>query len=358
MPERDVPSEGDQSGLDRRRGRIGAQTESLDRPPEQGRVAERFGRCDEQEEPGVGGQSFEASYEAVLDLAGERRTAEAVGELGRGPGAGEFEQGERIAPGLGDDPVADPRVDRSWQHRIQQGPRVGVAEAADLELVEPGQLVVQAVADGEHHHDRFRLQPPGDEREDPRGHQVEPLGVVDHAQDRALGCRVGEQVQYGEADEEPTRGRTLLLTERDPQRLVLRRRKPVQPVEERAAELVEPRVGELHLGLDTDDACDDAAVDARRQCIEQRRLADAGLATEHQGPATSLACGLEHPVQYGELVLPPPQFTIRHSIRFSPELPRRQTLREQPSRRAPPDRGPAAGRRTPIPARACPDREP
>ena len=37
---------------------------------------------------------------------------------------GQFQQGQRVAPGLGDDLVADPRIQRPGQHRVQQFPRI------------------------------------------------------------------------------------------------------------------------------------------------------------------------------------------------------------------------------------------
>ena len=53
------------------------------------------------------------------------------------------------------------------------------------------------------------------------------------------------------------------------------------------AELVQAGVGELHLGLDAGSAGDPAAGRAVEKEIEQRRLADPGLAAQHQDPATA-----------------------------------------------------------------------
>ena len=62
------------------------------------------------------------------------------GQLRRGQPARQFQQRQRIAAGLGDDQVADPRVQRPGQRRVQQRPRVIVSQPVDLQLGQPGQI--------------------------------------------------------------------------------------------------------------------------------------------------------------------------------------------------------------------------
>ena len=75
-----------------------------------------------------GAQGVQLTAEASLDPAGQLRggQAEPAGQLGRGQSARQFQQRQRVAAGLGHDQVADPRVQRPGQRRVQQ--RVGQSE--------------------------------------------------------------------------------------------------------------------------------------------------------------------------------------------------------------------------------------
>ena len=116
--------------------------------------------------------------------------AEPAGQLGRGEPARELEQRERIAAGLGNDPVADSLVEAPWNPRRQQRAGVPVAESLDHELRQPVELLhVARLANREHHSDRLRLEAARDERQDLGGLLVEPLHVVHHAQERPSARR-------------------------------------------------------------------------------------------------------------------------------------------------------------------------
>jgi hypothetical protein len=122
MAEPDPAAELDQSRLHGRRARPGTDAQAAGRPPQQRPVAGRIGRGQLQQPAGLGGQGVQLAGEAGLDPAGQRRDsgqAEPAGQLGRGQAAREFQQRQRVAPGLGDDQVADPRVQRSGQGRVQ-----------------------------------------------------------------------------------------------------------------------------------------------------------------------------------------------------------------------------------------------
>jgi hypothetical protein len=77
------------------------------------------------------------------------------------------------------------------------------------------------------------------ERENLGGRLVQPMGVVDDAQQRLLLCQPGQQVEHGQSDHEPVRRSSGLLTERHTESRLLRFGQRVQVAQEGTAELVE-----------------------------------------------------------------------------------------------------------------------
>jgi hypothetical protein len=154
------------------------------------------------------------------------------------------------------------------------------------------------------------------ERQRAHGRRVEPLRVIDDADQRAVLRRVRQQAQDRQAHEEPVRRTAIAYAERRPERLALRTREPVQPVHERRAQLLQPRVRELHLRLDAGRPRDRAARRVLRQVLQQRALADAGLAAQHERPARACAHARHELIQRRALVAPaeqpPPVFEGRH----------------------------------------------
>jgi hypothetical protein len=69
------------------------------------------------------------------------------------------------------------------------------------------------------------------------------------------------------------------------QRIALRGRQLIEVIQHRRTELVQPAVGELHLRFDPDRGCDAPAVSPLDREAEERALADAGLAAEHDDSA-------------------------------------------------------------------------
>ena len=135
-----------QAGVGRGRRRVGADPEPGGGPPHQRRVAGRVGRREQQQAPGLVRERADAPAEALLDAARQRHRAgepEPAGQLGRRQSAWQLQQRQRVAPRLGDDLVAHPRVDRPGQHRVQQRPRVGVPQPADRQLRQPGQVAAR-----------------------------------------------------------------------------------------------------------------------------------------------------------------------------------------------------------------------
>lgn len=137
-----------------------------------------------------------------------RRVGSDVVSGGANPcGPGQFEQRQRVSARLGDDPLAYLLVQRHMAARGKQLPCVGVAQTIDEQA---GQLVelshVAGQPDGEHHGHRFGGDAPGEEGQCLQGGRVQPLRVVDHAQQRALTGLGGQQLQGRQTDTEHVGG--------------------------------------------------------------------------------------------------------------------------------------------------------
>jgi hypothetical protein len=112
-----------------------------------------------------------------------------------------------------------------------------------------------------------------------RRRAIEPLRVVDEADQRPLLGTVGHQVQHREPDHEAIRRVPADEAERSAECDALRIGQAVEPIQEGTADLVQSGVGELHLGLSPGRAPDAAAGSLRFDVIEQCCLADPGLAS-------------------------------------------------------------------------------
>ena len=114
------------------------------------------------------------------------------------------------------------------------------------------------------------------------------MHVVDAA-DHGLGAaRLGQQREGGQAHEESVGRRPGLAPERDAQGVALPRRDSLVAVEERQQREVHRRERQLRLGLDTGQSHDPHTIRGGH-VVEQRRLADAGLADEHERAAHAVA---------------------------------------------------------------------
>ena len=178
----------------------------------------------------------------------------------------QLQQRERVPAGLGDDPVPHPLVEPSGDRRVQQRAGVAVAESGRPRAPEARRARRPRSA-----HAPRTPAPTGSARSRRAtnasvcaGRPVEPLRVVDDADERLLLGRLGQQAEHRQPDEEAIRrrrrrsGRTPCL-----QRVALRARQSLQPVEHRRAELMQAGEGELHLGLDAGRPGDPAS---RRAC--------------------------------------------------------------------------------------------
>ena len=306
MPEAHPRPELGQARLGGRRHRLERDAQPPGGPPHQRRVTGRVGRRQPQQPPGRRRHGVQLAAETVFDPAGQRHRPgkpEPARQLpGRQP-ARQLDQGQRVAPGLGHDLVAHPLVQRRGQHRAEQRPRVVLPQAGHGEFAQSGQVRAWD-AGPEHHGDRVGRQPPHRERQRLRRGPVQPLLVVDQADQRPVPGRLRQQAQGREADQEPVRRRPGGLAERGPQGLPLRRRQPVQPAQHRRAQLVQPGEGQLHLRLHARRANQLASCRVPGQVVEQCGLAHPRFPVHHQDLAPAGPDPVHQPVQHGALAPP------------------------------------------------------
>ena len=118
---------------------------------------------------------------------------------------------------------------------------------------------------------------------------IQPLYVVDHAEQWLLGCRVGQQRQGCQAHQEPIRRVPGDQTERARERIALGGRQLIEGRHEGQDELMEGGKTELHLGLDANDPGNLHVGRGSDRVVQQRGLADPGLTAEHECAAHAFA---------------------------------------------------------------------
>jgi hypothetical protein len=84
---------------------------------------------------------------------------------------------------LGQDAVPDLLIQPDPDDRAQQPARILVLQAPDLEVPKSPKLLA-SVARGEHQPNRVGQEPPRHERQHLRGRPVQPLRIIDQAQQR------------------------------------------------------------------------------------------------------------------------------------------------------------------------------
>jgi hypothetical protein len=157
---------------------------------------------------------------------------------------------ERIPASLGDDPFLHAPVHEHRDRRAQERSRVSLAQAADEEVRQTREIcVVARRADGKHHRDRLGDEAARCERKRLRRRAVEPLRIIDQADERSLLGGLGEEAEGRQAHQEPIRGRPGFERERRCERVSLRFGQARKLIQHRPAELVERCERQLHLGL-------------------------------------------------------------------------------------------------------------
>ena len=117
---------------------------------------------------------------------------------------GHLKQREGIAARLDQYPVAHPLVERRGDDRCEKLARTRVRQPPQSQLRESGgQLTRPARITGcEQQDNGLSGETTSHEREDLRRGLVQPLDVIDNADQRALLRRVGQQAEDGQPDQE------------------------------------------------------------------------------------------------------------------------------------------------------------
>ena len=131
---------------------------------------------------------------------------------------------------------------------------------------------------------RAAKEPPGDEDEHLRGGIVQPVPVVDDAEERLLFGDLREQGERGEPNQEAVGRGAGAQPEDGRERITLRHRQSFEVIQHRGTELVQPAVDELHLGLDADRGRDAPTGSSPRDVVQQRALARACVAAKDESP--------------------------------------------------------------------------
>jgi hypothetical protein len=277
----------------RRLGRLGRDTEARGGREDQGWVTCRLGGCHQQQAPAVVRKRTQAPPEALFDPGRQGyaiRQAETAGECGRCPASRQLEQCERIAVSLREDPLPNGLVDAARDRRDEDRPSVGLFEGRNAEFRETREVrKASGFAQREDNHDGLRGEPASDEAEDLRRRPVEPLSIIDKA-DQWLGFgNLREEIEHSKPDKETIRRGPWPQSERRGERLALWIWQMFEVIEERRAELVEPSERQFHLGLHAGRAHDTTSGSLPEDVVEQGCFANTGVASHHHGRADAAA---------------------------------------------------------------------
>ena len=301
----------EQPGVHRRGGGTHVDTEEGRGTAEQHHIAERFGGSRESQQPGVGRESQQACEVAELDLADHRMVAgepESSGHFRRGPGARQFQQREGVAVAFRDDLVGHFRIERTVHTAEQERAGIAIADPGEQQrrqafeevVTDPGPRRADEA-------DPLGEQPAGDEAENLRRRLVQPLRILDEADQRSLFGGFRDEGQRRQCDQEPIGNASAGQPEHRRERVTLRSRQPVEMVQERGAQLMETAVGQLHLRLQAGHLGYLPAGELPGQIAEQCCLPDARVATQYQDPARAGQYFGDQPVECLALAAPSQQ---------------------------------------------------
>jgi hypothetical protein len=223
------------------------------------------------------------------------------------------------AAGLAEDPVPHRRIERPGDRRVQQPTCVIGGQPLDREFRQSFELMIVAgLAQREYQSHPLRQKAPCHERKRLHRHPIEPLRVVDDADERLLLGGVGEQAQDGQADQKAIRRGTGAHAERGVQRVALGDWQEPETAKHRCAQRVQAGECELHLGLDPRYPGDPASLRDARQIPQQDGLTDSRLAAEDQHATATRARFHDESIQYLALAVTveqphPREVGVRHA---------------------------------------------
>lgn len=295
MPEHHTRhTDADQSGPLGGREVVEACAERLQRGGQGTQLAAVVEGGHEQADPGGLGKRLDAVTEPGEDpVEHRRRRAErirhrrvAAQALLGGEHRGQLHQRQRVALRLGDELVAYGRGqvrrvigdDPSGRLGLEPPqPQLRQAAAGEVRLGLPGR---------EHHGHALGVEPPGSEQQRVGRLAVQPVRVVDQAHQRRGRRHLDEQAQRREPDQEPVPAVGATQPERAQQGIRLLRRQCSDPGQFGTQQHVQSRERQVGLRLDAGDP-QHARLRVLRRILQQRRLADAGLAADDQRPGAA-----------------------------------------------------------------------
>ena len=212
--------------------------------------------------------------------------------LGRRHRPGELDQRERVSVRLGEEAFTDGAIEVPDEDRFEQGARVGRAQPAELQLRHAVELLDDLPA-CEDEPDGIGAETACDERQRSRRLGIEPLCIVDDAQERLRRGDLGHETEGRESDQVAVGSLSRGEPERDAQRIGLRLRQCTDRVRHRPAQLLQSRVRKVDLTLDALSANDLEPGRRSDQLLQQRGLADAWLASYDERRAPTGCDGRE-----------------------------------------------------------------
>jgi hypothetical protein len=201
-----------------------------------------------------------------------------------------------------------------------------MAERLDPQLGKARKISV-GITRPEHKCDPLGQEPSSDKRERLGGCTVEPLRIVDHAEERLPLGSFRQQAENRQSDEEWTGRNATTQAERNTERLALRQREVIDQVEDRRTQLLQGCVVELHLPFDACGSNDAEVIAGLGRAFEQRCLADTRVAVHHEHRAMAVVRCAQQAFEQCSLALPTDQTLGSNSHSHSKSMPTKARLR-------------------------------
>jgi hypothetical protein len=214
-----------------------------------------------------------------------------------------LEQRERVSTRQLDEPL-----NRVGIYGVfEQGGGIVTFEPGKHELLDAGPFErhLLPVTRGEDQRYRIVVQPSGCEHERITRRRVQPMGVVDQYEQHLLAGPGRQQRERRGAEGKTVDRAARPESECTPNELLLRLGQLVQTTEQRTKHIGEACEGQLELALHAGRPDNGGRPGALARVLEQRRLPDAGLATDRQSAAAGGRRLVEKTVDSRSL-LPPP----------------------------------------------------
>jgi hypothetical protein len=157
--------------------------------------------------------------------------------------------------------------------------------------------ILARLADSNEDEHRLGQDPSRYKPENLRRRCIEPLPIVDDAEERTILRDLSQQAERCQGNQEAIRRIAHYQAERETKRVLLRTRNAVDIGKHRRAELVKSSERELHLGLDAGDPGNSKVRSLRYEMIEERGLTYPGLTAYDQHSALAGANSAEQPIQ-------------------------------------------------------------